>query len=80
MCVCVSVCDGEQTNKETKSLMDQTTEGMERDASSMHTGPAHLDLEHELVASDAELGLKQDGELLLRDRLRPAPVRSLDPL
>lgn len=51
-----------------------------RDVCGAHAGPAHLDLEHELVASDAELGLEQDGELLLRDGLRPPPVRPLDPL
>lgn len=48
--------------------------------SGVHAGPAYLDLKHELVAPDAELGLEQDGELLLRDGLRPPPVRSLDPL
>ena len=41
---------------------------------------AHLDVEHQLVAPHAELGLEQHRELLLRDRLRPPAVRAFDPL
>lgn len=40
----------------------------------------YLYLKNELVASDAELRLEQDGELLLRDRFCSTSVRSLDPL
>lgn len=42
--------------------------------------PAYLHLKHKLVASDAELRLEQDGELLFRDGFRSSSVRSLDPL
>lgn len=37
-------------------------------------------MKHELVSSDAELRLEQDGELLLRHRLGAASVRAFDAL
>lgn len=37
-------------------------------------------MKHELVAPDAELGLEQDSELLLRDGFGSPPIRPLDPL
>lgn len=41
---------------------------------------SYLHLKHKFVASDTELRLKQNGELLLSNRLGPSPVRPLDPL
>lgn len=40
----------------------------------------YLHLEDQLVATNTELRLKEDSELLLRHRLSPAAVRALDPL